>query len=86
MVTIKDVAREAGVSVATVSRVINNEPRVSQDTKTKVSAVMKRIGYRPNAINFANKEWEEKTFNSYTEALNWANEQSKRAITVKLVV
>ncbi len=49
MVTIKDVAREAGVSVATVSRVINNEPRVSQDTKTKVSAVMKRIGYRPNA-------------------------------------
>ena len=49
MVTIKDVAREAGVSVATVSRVINNEPRVSQDTKSNVSAVMKRIGYRPNA-------------------------------------
>lgn len=49
MTTIKDVARIAGVSVATVSRVANNATGVSNKTKVKVSAVMENLGYTPNA-------------------------------------
>lgn len=49
MATIKDVAREAGVSVATVSRVVNNSDRTSLVARTAVKAAMKKLGYRPNA-------------------------------------
>lgn len=49
-VTIYDVAREAGVSMATVSRVVNNNPNVKPATREKVSAVIKRLKYRPNAV------------------------------------
>ncbi len=49
MATIKDVAREAGVSVATVSRVINNSPKASKSSVESVSKAMKALGYRPNA-------------------------------------
>jgi LacI family transcriptional regulator len=49
MATIKDVAREAGVSVATVSRVINESPKASQSSVTVVKQAMKKLGYRPNA-------------------------------------
>ncbi|GAL17947.1 galactose operon repressor [Vibrio maritimus] len=49
MATIKDVAKEAGVSVATVSRVINKSPKASQSSITSVTAAMKKLGYRPNA-------------------------------------
>ncbi|MBL7005718.1 MAG: LacI family DNA-binding transcriptional regulator [Spirochaetia bacterium] len=44
-VTIEDVAREAGVSLSTVSRVLNNKPDVSEATKTRIRQVMERIGY-----------------------------------------
>ncbi|ASA55147.1 substrate-binding domain-containing protein [Vibrio gazogenes] len=49
MATIKDVAREAGVSVATVSRVVNQSPKASQSSITAVKAAMQKLGYRPNA-------------------------------------
>ena len=49
MATIKDVARLSGVSVASVSRVLNNGPKVSQKTIEKVSKVMKELSYTPNA-------------------------------------
>ncbi|ENM5904632.1 substrate-binding domain-containing protein [Vibrio mimicus] len=49
MATIKDVAREAGVSVATVSRVINKSPKASQASIDVVSLAMHKLGYRPNA-------------------------------------
>lgn len=48
MATIKDIAREAGVSLATVSRVINNMGNVSDEVKERVEAVIKRLGYNPN--------------------------------------
>ena len=49
MSTIKDVARLAGVSVATVSRVVNNAPRVSEKTKAAVRKVMDELNYTTNA-------------------------------------
>lgn len=49
MATIKDVAKEAGVSVATVSRVINKSPKASAASVDCVKAAMSKLGYRPNA-------------------------------------
>ncbi len=49
-VTIYDVAREANVSMATVSRVVNGNPNVKPATRKKVSEVIDRLGYRPNAV------------------------------------
>ncbi|UJF17530.1 substrate-binding domain-containing protein [Vibrio sp. SS-MA-C1-2] len=49
MATIKDVAREAEVSVATVSRVINNSPKASENSVQVVKEAMQKLGYRPNA-------------------------------------
>lgn len=48
--TIYDVAREAGVSMATVSRVVNGNPNVKPTTRKKVSEAIERLGYRPNAV------------------------------------
>ena len=47
---IYDVSKKAGVSIATVSRVINGNNNVSEKTKQKVLSVMKEIGYTPNVI------------------------------------
>ena len=49
-VTIYDVARQANVSLATVSRVMNGSDVVKQATKTKVEEAIKALGYKPNAI------------------------------------
>ena len=49
MITIRDVARHAGVSVATISRVLNNSPLVSPDTRDRVMRAVAELGYRPNA-------------------------------------
>ena len=49
MLTIRDVARLAGVSVATVSRVLNNSTQVSPDTRDSVMKAVAQLGYRPNA-------------------------------------
>lgn len=49
-VTIYDVAREANVSMATVSRVVNGNPNVKPTTRKKVHEVIERLGYRPNAV------------------------------------
>ena len=47
-VTINDVAREAGVSIKTVSRVVNGEAAVRANTRTHVQAVIDRLGYQPD--------------------------------------
>jgi len=49
-VTIYDVAREASVSMATVSRVVNGNPNVKPSTRKKVLETIERLGYRPNAV------------------------------------
>ncbi|MDD5270421.1 MAG: LacI family DNA-binding transcriptional regulator, partial [Candidatus Omnitrophica bacterium] len=48
--TIVDVAKSAGVTHSTVSRVINNNPAISQETKTKVLQVISEMRYQPNLI------------------------------------
>lgn len=50
MATIYEVSKLAGVSLATVSRVINNSGKVTPATREKVEAAMKSLGYRPNLI------------------------------------
>lgn len=47
---IYDVSRKAGVSIATVSRVLNNSPHVSETTRRKVMEVIENDGYVPNAF------------------------------------
>lgn len=45
---IKDIAKIAGVSVSTVSKIINNYSEISEDTKTKVQQIIKETGYTPS--------------------------------------
>lgn len=49
-VTVKDVAKAAGVSAATVSRVINDDPRISMQTREKVLESIKKLDYKINNI------------------------------------
>jgi LacI family transcriptional regulator len=49
-VTIRDVANRAGVSPMTVSRVINDRPRVSDDTRRRVQGAIVELGYVPNRL------------------------------------
>ena len=49
MVTIRDVAKVAGVSVATVSRVLNDHPSISEKAKNKVLQAVAELNYQPNA-------------------------------------
>lgn len=48
--TIRDVAKLAGVSISTVSLVLNNKDGVSDETAQKVNDAIRKLGYRPNAI------------------------------------
>lgn len=50
MATIKDVAKEAGVSVTTVSRILNNRGYISKETRKKVYDAMDALNYRPNEV------------------------------------
>ncbi|MFI0445746.1 LacI family DNA-binding transcriptional regulator [Actinomadura sp. 6N118] len=50
MASVKDVARLAGVSVATVSRVLNDSAPVTPETRERVLAAVAELGYRPNAV------------------------------------
>ncbi|MHB0857038.1 MAG: LacI family DNA-binding transcriptional regulator [Anaerolineae bacterium] len=49
-VTIRDVAEEAGVSRQTVSRAMNAKDEISEETRERILAVARRLGYRPNSI------------------------------------
>lgn len=59
--SIKDVAREAGVSIATVSRVLNDIDVVNEETKQKVVEAIKKLGYRPNIVARSLKTQKTKT-------------------------
>jgi LacI family transcriptional regulator len=48
--TIKDIAQQSGVSLSTVSLVMNGNPRISKVTRDRVHETMKRLGYQPNRM------------------------------------
>jgi LacI family transcriptional regulator len=49
-VTLKDVARHAGVSPKTVSRVVNSQGEISPETRARVQSAIQELGYRPNIL------------------------------------
>ena len=50
MVSIKDVAKHAGVAISTVSKVLNNYPNVSEETKKKVNEAVTELNFVPNSV------------------------------------
>ncbi|PGN53193.1 LacI family transcriptional regulator [Priestia megaterium] len=50
LATIRDVATKAGVSAATVSRIINNKGQATPETIARVHAIIKELGYKPNVV------------------------------------
>ena len=50
MATLKDVAEKVGVSITTVSRVMNGRGAISRETRDKVFAAMKELNYFPNEM------------------------------------
>ena len=48
--TIRDIAKHAGVSVSTVSRVLNHKPDVNGETERKVTEAIEELGYSPNIV------------------------------------
>ena len=62
MITIKEIAKEAGVSIGTVDRVLHNRGRVSREAQEKVNAVVEKAGYKPGddfkiSLDVAASEW-----------------------------
>ena len=49
-ISIREIARRAGVSTATVSMVLNDNPKITEATRKKVRAVIDHVGYQPNRI------------------------------------
>src|SRR5690606_34403686 len=49
-VSVRDIARLANVSVATVSMVLNDNPRISRATQLHVQRIIDKVGYRPNRL------------------------------------
>lgn len=49
MATIKEIARLSGYSIGTVSRVINNNPHVSDNAINEIQAIIKELGFEPNS-------------------------------------
>ena len=50
MATLRDVAERAGVTVTTVSRMLNGRVNVSAETRGKIEAAMRELGYQPNEM------------------------------------
>ena len=49
-ITIKDVARQCGMSISTVSKVFNGYPDISEETREQVMKIAREMGYQPNAL------------------------------------
>jgi DNA-binding LacI/PurR family transcriptional regulator len=69
--TIYEVAREAGVSRQTVSRVLNNRPDVAFDTRARVLEIIDRLEYRPSAIARSLSQRRSYNFGILTAGLNY---------------
>ncbi|MGZ9585528.1 LacI family DNA-binding transcriptional regulator [Paenibacillus marinisediminis] len=65
MVSIKDIARQAGVSISTVSYALNGSPKVTAETSRKILEVAKELNYIPNAAARTLKKRETKIIGAY---------------------
>src|ERR1039457_6938774 len=56
--TIKEIAKKANVSIATVSRALNDDERVTRETKHLINSISDQLNYRPNILarNFVKKK------------------------------
>ncbi|MDX2593517.1 MULTISPECIES: LacI family DNA-binding transcriptional regulator [Streptomyces] len=94
MASIKDVAAAAGVSVATVSRVLNEHPSVSADARQRVMAAVQDLGYRPNAVARSLRTDQTRTLglvisdvlNPYFTELARAVEEEARALGYSVII
>lgn len=94
MASIKDVAAEAGLSVATVSRALNGHPSVSEDARRRVSAAVEALGYRPNAVARSLRTDETRTLglvisdvmNPYFTELARSVEEEARALGYSVII
>ncbi|MFI6088712.1 LacI family DNA-binding transcriptional regulator [Streptomyces sp. NPDC051218] len=94
MASIKDVAAEAGVSVATVSRVLNDHPSVSPAARARVIAATESLGYRPNAVARSLRTAQTRTLglvisdvlNPYFTALARSVEEAARALGYSVII
>ena len=50
MITIKDIARECNVSIATVSNVLNGKNKACEETRDKIIETVTKYGYKPNRV------------------------------------
>ncbi len=73
MATIKEVAKECGVSIATVSNILNHKGRVSEETRQSVLNAAKELGYVPNMLAKNLKQRKKKTIGIITEDLTVFN-------------
>ncbi|MGJ3559689.1 LacI family DNA-binding transcriptional regulator [Streptomyces sp. INA 01156] len=94
MASIKDVAAEAGVSVATVSRVLNDHPSVSAHARTRVLAAVRSLGYRPNVVARSLRTHQTRTLglvisdvmNPYFTELARSVEEEARALGYSVII
>jgi len=73
MANIKEIAKESGVSIATVSNIINGKPGAGEETRKRVLETIKKLDYRPNAIAKNLKQKNNRTIGIITEDLTVFN-------------
>lgn len=72
MVSIKDIAKKAGVSISTVSYALNGNPKVTKETSSRILAVAKELNYMPNAAARSLKKRETKIIGAFLTDFNGA--------------
>jgi Transcriptional regulators len=73
MATIKEIAKESGVSIATVSNIINGKPGAGEETRKRVLETIERMDYRPNVIAKSLKQKNNRIIGVITEDLTVFN-------------
>jgi LacI family transcriptional regulator len=68
MVSIRDIAKKAGVSISTVSYALNGSPKVTEETTAKILAIAKELNYVPNAAARTLKKRETKFLCEQTDS------------------
>ena len=79
MATIREISDRAGVSIATVSKVLNNKSGVKQETADRILQIADQLNYRPNLNARSLKLGDARTIGIITEDLTVFNRRSSTA-------